>query len=142
MTTQPSVPEPFPRPQLPTGPPQSQRSYPLPPSSFGLPVGDAPDVAPRTFERSSPANTAPTQPTVTPTQAQTGTKPSSYWPITIIAVLFSIIIGAVGIFFSIQVNMKWNAGDAVGAKKSSNLALGFGIAGIAIGLILLSTYAV
>src|SRR3954469_17027889 len=62
-------------------------------------------------------------------QAQ-GAKPSPYWPLTVIS-LFSGLIGIVALIFSFQVDARWKAGDAQGARRASQLALWIGIAGIA-----------
>ena len=64
-------------------------------------------------------------------------RPSPYWPVSIISLLFSCIIGAVGLYFSSQVDSKWNAGDADGARKASQTALIIGIIGIVVGVVVL-----
>src|SRR3954447_5722600 len=61
-------------------------------------------------------------------------RPSAYWPLSIIALLFFPPAGAVGIYFSAQVTSRWNAGNIDGSRKASSTALIVGIVGIAIGL--------
>jgi hypothetical protein len=64
-------------------------------------------------------------------------RPSPYWPVTIVSLLFSCIIGAVALYFSTQVDSKWNAGDVDGARKASQAALIIGIVGIVLGVVVL-----
>jgi hypothetical protein len=64
-------------------------------------------------------------------------KPSAYWPLTVVSFLFSFIVGAVAMYFSYQVGERWKAGNLEGAKKASRTALWVGIAGIVIGLLFL-----
>lgn len=62
-------------------------------------------------------------------------KPSAFWPLTIIGVLGSLIIGGIGIYFSSQVGPRWTAGDIAGANKASRLAMILGIAGAVCGFL-------
>lgn len=62
-------------------------------------------------------------------------KPSAFWPLTIIGVLGSLIIGGIGIYFSSQVGPRWTAGDIAGANKASRVAMILGIAGAVCGFL-------
>jgi hypothetical protein len=64
-------------------------------------------------------------------------KPSAYWPLSIIAVLLSLVFGIIAIVYSAQVNTRWNAGDIAGAKSASKKAMIFGIIGVAVGVIVI-----
>jgi hypothetical protein len=64
---------------------------------------------------------------------QSGARPSSYWPLSIIAFLLSCLFGGIAMFFSYQVGEKMKRGDVVGAGKASRMALIFSIVGIVIG---------
>lgn len=83
----------------------------------------------------------PAVPTPIRPQPAAGRKPSSYLVLSIIAIFFSLIFGAIGIYFSTQVTSRWDAGDAVGAKKASNTALTLDIIGIVVGILLALVYA-
>jgi hypothetical protein len=73
---------------------------------------------------------------VTPSTAAPA-KPSAYWPLSVVAVLCSLLFGGIGLYFSAQVTPRWNNGDIEGAKKASKTALILDIVGIVIGLILI-----
>jgi hypothetical protein len=62
------------------------------------------------------------------------TRPSAYWPLSIIALLFCLPAGAAAVYFSAQVTNRWNAGNVDGSRKASSTALIVGIVGIAVGL--------
>jgi hypothetical protein len=62
-------------------------------------------------------------------------KPNAYWPLTIISALCFLLVGAIGIYFSSEVNSRWARGGAVGAEKASKTALWLGIVGIVVGLL-------
>ncbi|MEX5719002.1 CD225/dispanin family protein [Geodermatophilus maliterrae] len=64
-------------------------------------------------------------------------KPSAYWPLSIVAVLCSLVIGGIGLYFSAQVSTRWDNGDVQGAKKASTTALVLDVVGIVIGLIVI-----
>jgi Interferon-induced transmembrane protein len=68
--------------------------------------------------------------------ADTG-KPSAYWPLSILAILFSLIFGAIGIYFSAEVGNRWGRGDWAGARKASRTALTLDVIGIVVGVIVL-----
>lgn len=110
----------YPPPRPGSQPPRSQspgpHGAPPPPGSYGAP----PPQPPR-----GPYGGPPPQ----------LVRPSPYWPVTIISLLFSCLIGAVALYFSAQVDRKWNAGDADGARKASQTALIIGIIGIVLGVI-------
>jgi hypothetical protein len=69
--------------------------------------------------------------------AWTGGKPRTYLPLSIIALLFSFVFGAIGLYFSCQVTPRWDVGNIIGAKTASNTALIIDIIGIAFGAIVL-----
>jgi len=73
---------------------------------------------------------------VHPTVA-TAQQPPTRMVLSIVALLFSIIFGAIGLYFSSQVTTRWNAGDVAGARKASNVALVVDIIGIVIGVLFL-----
>src|SRR5215469_15560586 len=62
-------------------------------------------------------------------------KPSTYWGLSIIAFLCSFFLGAFGMYFSAQVNSRWDTGDVEGARKASRTALTVDLIGIAIGIL-------
>jgi hypothetical protein len=68
----------------------------------------------------------------------TTAKPSTYWPLSIISFLCSFLFGGIGMYFSAQVNSRWNAGDVEGARKASKTALIIDIVGIVIGVLVLA----
>ena len=68
----------------------------------------------------------------------TGAKqPPNYMVLSIVALLCSLLFGAIGLYFSSQVTTRWNAGDVAGAQKASNVALAIDIVGIVIGVFFL-----
>src|SRR6266508_4600011 len=67
-----------------------------------------------------------------------GAKPSAYWPLSIISFLCSLVIGGFAMYFSAQVNSRWQAGNVEGARKASKTALILGIIGIAIGVLVIA----
>lgn len=83
--------------------------------------GDQPGPAPQ------PAQYAP--------PAMAGEKPSAYWPLSIIALLFSLLFGIIAVVFSAQVGSNWKAGDVEGAMTASRRARLFGIIGILVGVV-------
>lgn len=83
-----------------------------------------------------PPPTAPVSPQQT--YAVTAAKPSTYWPLSIISFLCSFLFGGIGMYFSAQVNSRWNAGDVEGARKASKTALIIDIVGIVIGVLVLA----
>lgn len=140
MSNQP--PESYPGPNQPFQRPPGSPSYPPPPSAFGMPTSERRDVPPPKMQfmgaTETPAETQVPSGISSTTTTGITSKPSNYWPLTIIAVFFSIIFGAIGLYFSNQVNVKWKAGDSAGAKKASNTAMIFGIIGIIVGIIFFS----
>jgi len=72
-----------------------------------------------------------------PAQAATVAKPSTYWPLSIIAFLCSFIIGGIGMYFSAQVTSRWDAGNVEGARKASKTALIIDLVGIVIGFLVI-----
>jgi len=50
------------------------------------------------------------------------------------ASLVIFLVGIVAMYFSAQVSSRWHAGNTAGAQKASQMALLWGIVGIAIGL--------
>ncbi len=83
-----------------------------------------------------PAYRPPTGPTPIQPQPAARQKPNTHLVLSIVAIFFSIIFGAFGIYFSTQVTSRWDAGDAAGAKKASNTALTLDIIGIVVGILL------
>ncbi len=72
-----------------------------------------------------------------PPSVAASTKPSAYWPLTIISFLFSFLIGGIAMYFSHQVKARWSAGNTEGARKASTTALVLGIVGIVVGFFFL-----
>lgn len=114
-------------------PPQSGGSreprahrYPPPPPS---PPSPPPASQPPTYGQPAPP------PLVNGPATQV--KPPTYWPLSIIAFIFSILFGAIGMYFSAQVTSRWNAGDGQGAQKASKTALILDLIGLAIGVLVL-----
>jgi hypothetical protein len=66
-----------------------------------------------------------------------GTRPSAYWPLSIIAILCSLLLGGIGLYFSSQVQTRWDNGDTEGARKASKTALILDLIGIGIGIVVL-----
>jgi len=88
--------------------------------------------------QSFPTQSAPTQSFVPPPySAQTGPPPSAHWPLSIIALLFSLIPGCVALYFSGQVGERLGRGDLEGAKRASKNAATWATVGIAIGVVLI-----
>jgi hypothetical protein len=81
----------------------------------------------------APQPVAPAQ----PASAPAGVKPSTYWPLSIISFLCSLIIGAFAMYFSAQVTSRWREGNVEGSRRASKTALILGIVGIAIGVLVL-----
>ena len=87
----------------------------------------------------SPPYTAPytAPPYVAPYTAQTEPPPSARWPLSIIAVLFSLVPGCVALYFSGQVGERLGRGDLEGAKRASKYAATWATVGIAIGVVVI-----
>ncbi|MEU6238078.1 CD225/dispanin family protein [Kitasatospora sp. NPDC047058] len=64
-----------------------------------------------------------------------GTRPKTYWALSIIAFVLFFPIGALGMYFSAQVTSRWLDGAPAGAKSASTTALVLDLCFIAIGLI-------
>jgi hypothetical protein len=62
-------------------------------------------------------------------------RPPAHWPLSIVGVLFSILLGAIAIYFSVQVGKRWDRGDLAGAQKASRHARTLGIVAIVAGVI-------
>jgi hypothetical protein len=61
-------------------------------------------------------------------------RPSAHWPLAIIAVVMSGLLGgAVAVYFAYQVGQRWQAGNPAGAADASRLAKIWGIVGIVVG---------
>lgn len=63
--------------------------------------------------------------------------PSAYWPLSIVAVLLSLIFGVLALVYSSQVQPKYQAGDFAGAVAASNNARMWGIVGCVVGVVLI-----
>ncbi|WP_222270877.1 CD225/dispanin family protein [Modestobacter marinus] len=104
-----------------------------PPSRNGAAPG-APKFPPPPLP--TPPPFAPSYTGVNPMQM--GAKqPPNYLALSIVALVCSLLFGAIGLFFSSQVTARWNAGDVEGAQKASNVALIIDVIGIVIGGFLL-----
>jgi len=131
-------------PPTPPGPgqPPSAHRYPppAPPAASavtGQPPGPGyPGAAPPPPNWDSGRPYPPSAPPPAWPAADTG-KPSAYWPLSIVAILFSVIFGAIAIYFSSEVGNRWNRGDREGARKASKTALILGLIGVGVGLILI-----
>ena len=108
------------------GPPPAHRYPPPPPPPPAAPP-PPPSAPPPAPAIQPPGYGLPTTPV----------KPPTYWPLSIIALLFSILFGAFGMYFSAQVTSRWNAGNAEGARKASKTALILDLIGIAIGALVI-----
>ena len=64
-------------------------------------------------------------------------KPSAYWPLSIVALLFFLVFGAIGLYFSSEVGNRWGRGDLEGARKASRTALTLDVIGIVLGVIVI-----
>jgi hypothetical protein len=64
-----------------------------------------------------------------------GRKPQAYWPLSIVGLLFSFLLGAIAIYFSVQVGRRWDRGDAGGAQRASRTARTLGILAIVVGVL-------
>ncbi len=64
-------------------------------------------------------------------------KPPTRLGLSIVALVCSLLLGAIGLYFSSQVTSRWNAGDVAGAQKASGTALVVDIIGIVLGVLLL-----
>jgi Interferon-induced transmembrane protein len=64
-----------------------------------------------------------------------GQKPSAYWPLSIVGVLFSFLFGGIAVYFSVQVGRRWERGDIEGARKASRTARTLGIVAIVVGAV-------
>ena len=74
------------------------------------------------------------QPGYRPDVGRPPTQPPARWPLTIISFLCFFLVGIIAMYFSAQVSSRWHAGNTAGAQKASQMALLWGIVGIAIGL--------
>jgi hypothetical protein len=64
-------------------------------------------------------------------------RPPQYWPLVAIAVVLSGLIGgAVALYFAVQVDRRWAAGDIEGARKASRLAKIWAILGIVVSMLI------
>lgn len=95
-------------------------------------------------DHSRPVTVAPPAPPPTPYSAPapvggvagSGQKPSNYLVWTILAtVLCCLPIGAVGIYFSTQVDKLWSEGDVVGAESRSRSARNLAITAAVVSLV-------
>ena len=77
-------------------------------------------------ERPAPA------PPATPAPAR---RPPAYWWLSILAVSGFGIFGLVALIFSVQVVRRFDQGDLTGARRASRSVLGWGITGLALGVI-------
>lgn len=79
---------------------------------------------------------APTYIDVDPMRMR-GKQPPNHLALSVVALVCSLpllcLFGAIGLYFSSQVTARWNAGDAEGAQKASNVALIIDVIGIVIG---------
>lgn len=100
---------------------------------------------PRTASSSRPPGGAqfapPPPPPPPPPPVANQTKPSAHWPLTIVAFLFSLVTGGIGMYFSAQVGSRWRSGDIKGANKASKTALILGIVGIVVPILLFAVAA-
>jgi hypothetical protein len=137
-----------------SGPPNQpgfyQPGYPQPPTA-GYPQPPQPGYqqpAPAGYQpqyQQAPPAGYPQQPPYPAVQYQPVapsagvTKPSAYWPLSVIACLFFLPAAAVALYFSAQVGNRWSSGDYQGARKASSTALIAGIIAIAVSLCVLGT---
>jgi len=63
------------------------------------------------------------------------TKPPTRLGLSIVALFCSLLLGAIGLYFSSQVTSRWNTGDVAGAQKASRTALIIDIIGIVLGVL-------
>jgi hypothetical protein len=73
----------------------------------------------------------PTGPRQDPIASGAAAVPRSYWPVSVVALLFCPPLGGIALHFSAEVGKRHAAGDGAGAVGASARALWFGIAGIA-----------
>jgi uncharacterized membrane protein len=62
-------------------------------------------------------------------------RPPAHWPLSIVGVLFSLLFGAIAVYFSVQVGRRWDRGDVEGAQRASRTARTVGIIAIVLGAI-------
>ena len=60
--------------------------------------------------------------------------PPARWVLSVVGLLFSLVFGAVALYFSWQVGVRWQRGDAGGSQKASQLALIWSMVAVGIGL--------
>ena len=71
------------------------------------------------------------------------TRPKDYLVWTILTTIGCCLpIGAIGIYFSVQVGTKWDRGDIAGAQESSRTARTLAIVSAATGIVILVAYLV
>ncbi|PSJ30374.1 hypothetical protein B7P34_02095 [Streptosporangium nondiastaticum] len=100
-------------------------SSPDPPPGGRYPPPDVPPVYQQPPTRSRGA----------PKTAQ-GTKPPTYWWLSIIVFLFFwFLFGAFGMYYSAQVSTRWGYGDAPGAQRASKSALIVNLVGLGFGIV-------
>jgi hypothetical protein len=59
--------------------------------------------------------------------------PPNHWGLSVVSFLFSVLFGAIAMYFSYQVDQRYRAGDQEGAERASTLAKGWGIVGLVVG---------
>lgn len=57
-------------------------------------------------------------------------RPAAYWGLSVLAVVCSLLFGAIGLYQSAQVGPRWADGDAAGARRASRSALVLDLVGI------------
>jgi hypothetical protein len=65
------------------------------------------------------------------------TKPPTRLGLSIVALVCSLLLGAIGLYFSFQVTSRWDTGDVAGAEKASRTALIIDVVGIVLGVLIL-----
>ena len=60
-------------------------------------------------------------------------KPNPHWALSVIALIFSLLLGAVALSYSSRVGTLWTAGDVAGSAKASGRAKTWAIVGIVVG---------
>jgi len=107
-------------PPPPPPPPPPPGGYPS--SSQPLPPQRSPGYPPQAYQPET-------------YQQPLGQKPSPHWALTIISLFCFLVLGVIGVYFSSQVNTRWNAGNYQGARSASRTAQILGIVSVALAVI-------
>jgi hypothetical protein len=112
-------------PPPPTGSWTTQDPYAPYAGHLGQPYAGGPD----------PYGQLPYQPYAGGPGGQLTAKPPAYWPLSIVALLFSFLFGAIAIYFSVQVGRRWDRGDLDGSRRASRTARVLGVIAIVVGVV-------